>query len=305
MDLRRLEVFLAVVDEGTFTGAADLLGISQPAVSQAVGALESELGARLFHRLGRSVQLTDAGVALREPARLALRDVAVARAAVGAVRELLAGRLELACLPTLATAPLAPLVGEFRRRHPDVSISLLDPDDTDDVLDLVRSGACELGIVSEAPLGELLADRLADQAFRAILPPGTPRVDRLDAAALAAMPVVAPPRGSSSRELLDGVVRQLGLTPHVVVETAQREALLPLVLAGAGAALVPDALAAVAASLGCVVADVSPNVGRHVQLVRRRATLTPAASAFAALARELAAADSAALPATVHRTSPS
>src|SRR5271154_732281 len=139
MDLRRFEVFLSVVDEGTFTGAADALGISQPAVSQAVSALEAELGARLFHRLGRTVRLTDAGTALCEPARLALRDVDVARAAVDSVRD---------------------LTGGSRRRCPEVSLSLLDPDDTDDVLGLVRCGKCELGIVSDGPVGSLVAERL-------------------------------------------------------------------------------------------------------------------------------------------------
>ncbi len=289
MDLRRLQVFLSVVDERSFTLAADELGISQPAVSQAVHALEAELGTPLFHRVGRTVRLTDAGSALSEPARQALRDVAVARAAVQAVRELLDGHLELACLPTLATSPLAPLVGEFRRRHRDVSISLLDPDDTDDVLALVRSGRCELGIVSDTPVVELESFRLADQAFRAVMPPGTSAGPVLDAADFSAMPMVAPPKGSSSRDLLDEVLAREGLSPHVVVETAQREALLPLVLAGAGAALVPHALAQVAASLGCVVADVRPTVGRGVVLVHRHATLTPAASAFASLARSEAA----------------
>jgi LysR family carnitine catabolism transcriptional activator len=285
MDLRRLEVFLSVVDEGTFTGAADALGVSQPAVSQAMGALESEVGARLFHRLGRTVRLTDAGAALCDPARLALRDVTVARAAVDAVSNLTAGHLELACLPTLAASPLAPLVGEFRRRHPDVSVSLLDPDDSDGVLGLVRSGMCELGLVGDGPVGGLVAEHLAEQAFRAILPPGSGSEAKLDARALAAMPFVAPPRGSSSRELLDAVLRGDGLEPRVVVETAQREALLPLVLAGAGAALVPEALALVAASLGCVVVDVEPPAGRGVLLVRRPASLTPSAEAFVDVAR--------------------
>lgn len=284
MDLRRLEVFLSVVDEASFTGAADALGISQPAVSQVVAALEAELGVRLFHRLGRTVRLTDAGTALREPARLALRDVAVARAAVDAVRDVAGGHLELACLPTLAAAPLAPLVGEFRRSHPDVSIALLDPDDSEDLLGLVRSGACELGILGDGPTAELVAERLAEQSFRAILPPGSLADPTIDAAGLAEMPLVAPPKGSSSRELLDTVIARHGGVANVAVETAQREALLPLVLAGAGAALVPEALAVVAASLGCVVIDVVPPVGRGVQLVRRPAPLTPAAAAFVAIA---------------------
>jgi DNA-binding transcriptional LysR family regulator len=287
MDIRRLEIVLAVVDEGSFTGAADVLQISQPAVSQAVSALERELGAQLFHRLGRSVRLTDAGVALCAPARLALRDVDAARAAVDEVRGLLAGHLELACLPTLAVAPLAPIVGAFRREFPDVTISLLDPDDTSDVLELVRSGRCELGIVGDVADTDLALVAMATQEYRVLLPPGTSAPLRLDARALAAMPIVAPPRGSSSRDLLDEVLAREGHSATVVVETAQREALVPLVLAGAGVALVPVSLADIGERLGCAVASIDPDVGRAVSIVHRRATMTPAATAFVALAVSL------------------
>jgi DNA-binding transcriptional LysR family regulator len=286
MDLRRLEVFLAVVDDGSFTGAADELGISQPAVSQSIRALEDELGAPLFHRLGREVRLTDAGTALCEPARLARRDVEVARAAVQSVRGLLAGRLELACLPTLAASPLAALVGEFRRRHAAVSMQLFDPDDIDDVLELVRTGTCELGIVADCDVGALRSIDLEAQEFLAILPPGSAPHDTIAIGQLADMPMVAPPVGSSSRKLLDDVLARDGRAPHVVVETAQREALLPLVLAGAGAALVPSSLADVARALGCVTCRVRPRIGRDVLLVHRDAVLSPAAAAFVTVARE-------------------
>jgi LysR family carnitine catabolism transcriptional activator len=286
MDLRRLEVFLAVVDDGTFTGAADVLGVSQPAVSQSIRALEAELGTPLFHRLGREVRLTDAGTALCEPARLARRDVEVARAAVQSVRGLLSGRLELACLPTLAASPLAALVGDFRRRHEAVSVLLLDPDDIDDVLELVRSGTCELGIVADCDVGVLCAIPLEAQEFYAILPPGNTPRDAIAVEELADMPMVAPPVGSSSRKLLDDVLARTGRTPRVVVETAQREALLPLVLAGAGAALVPSVLAEVGRAIGCVICRVQPSIGRDVLLVYRDAVLSPAAAAFVALARE-------------------
>lgn len=285
MDLRRLEVFLAIVGEGSFTAAADELGVSQPAVSQAVRALEGELGTSLFHRVGRSVRLTDAGEALLLPARLAVRDAAAARQAVEAVKDLLAGHLELACIPTLAVDPMAPLLGAFRSRHPGVSIALLDPEDTADVVDLVRSGRCELGLFGGAGATEgLLATRLGAQAFLAVLPPGTPHRGALGVDDLAAMPLVAPPKGSSSRDLLDSVLATRGHAATVVVESAQREALLPLVLAGAGAALVPTALAEYGRRLGCEVADLDPPVGRPVTLVRRDAEPTPAAAAFLELA---------------------
>ena len=82
MDLRKLGLFLAVVDEGGFTRAALAEFVSQPSVSQAIRELEAELGTPLFHRVGRGVTLTAAGEALVGPARQTLRDVEMARAAV-------------------------------------------------------------------------------------------------------------------------------------------------------------------------------------------------------------------------------
>ena len=285
MDLRRLEVFLAIVDEGSFRGAADELGVSQPAVSQAIRALEAELAATLFHRVARGVRLTDAGEALCLPARLALRDAEAARQAVESVRGLLSGHLELACLPTLAIDPLAPLLGAFRSAHPAVSIALLDPEGTADVLDLVRSARCELGLVGDvAAAADLVTIDLTAQAFLVVLPPGATHAGVLSVDELADMPLVAPPRGSSSRGLLDEVLATRRRTPSVVVETAQREALLPLVVAGAGAALVPSALADYGRRLGCEVAALDPPVGRPVSVVRRDAVCTPSAAAFCELA---------------------
>jgi len=130
MDSRRLAIFLAVVDEGGFTAAGDALDLSQPAVSQAIRELEDDLGAVLFHRLGRAVKLTPAGEALVLPARQARQDLAIGRSAVEEIAGLGAGRLDLACLPTLAVAPLAPLVGAFRVAYPGVSVRLSDPEDT-------------------------------------------------------------------------------------------------------------------------------------------------------------------------------
>ena len=81
MDLRQAAYVVAVVDHGTFTAAAASIPVSQPALSQAIAALERELGTELFHRLGREVQLTAAGEAFVEPARRMLRDAQVAQAA--------------------------------------------------------------------------------------------------------------------------------------------------------------------------------------------------------------------------------
>ena len=83
------------------------------------------------------------------------------------------------------------------------------------------------------------------------------------------VPLIAAPPGTSSRRLLDEAFAGVGLSPLVVVVAAQREAILPLVLAGAGAALVPEPLARQAARLGAVVATPRPPITRHVVLAHR------------------------------------
>src|ERR1700722_8665827 len=113
MDSSRLRHFVAVVDHGGFTAAAQAVFVSQPALSLAVKELEAELGVALFVRRGRKVHLTSAGRALLGPARQVLRDLETGQAAVEAVAGLTAGNLTMASLPTLAADPLAPMVGTF------------------------------------------------------------------------------------------------------------------------------------------------------------------------------------------------
>ena len=284
MDSRRLAIFLSVVDEGSFTAAGDALDMSQPAVSQAIRELEDDLGAVLFHRLGRAVQLTPAGEALVLPARQARHDLRIGRSAVEEIAGLGAGRLDLACLPTLAVAPLAPLVGAFRAAHPGVSIRLSDPEDTAELLRFVRSGESEVGLVEQLHVDGLVTVTLWNQEFLVVLPPGSTATSPFRLRDLAALPLVAAPPGSSTRGLLDDALERSAAKATVVVEAAQRETLLPLIVAGAGAGLLPSPVAEIAAILGCVVVEPYPTVSRTVALVHRDGPLTPSARRFIELA---------------------
>jgi LysR family transcriptional regulator, carnitine catabolism transcriptional activator len=284
MDSRRLGIFLAVVDEGGFTAAGDALDMSQPAVSQAIRELEADLGATLFLRIGRGVQLTPAGAALVLPARQAQHDLQTGRRAVEEVAGLAAGRLDLACLPTLAVAPLAPLVGAFRAEHPGIVIALSDPEDTAELLEFVRSGESEVGLVEPVRSEGLVTVPLGRQEFLVVLPPGSRARHPFRLRDLAALPLVATPPGSSTRGLLDDALARSAGRASIVVEAAQREALLPLIVAGAGAGLLPRPLAEVASALGCVVVEPRPPVSRAVALVHRDGPLTPAAASFIELA---------------------
>jgi len=284
MDVRRLGHFVAVADHSGFTAAAKAVHVSQPALSLAVKDLENELGTRLFIRAGRKAQLTAAGQALLGPARQVLRDLQTGRAAVAAVTGLESGNLTLASLPTLAADPVAGLVGEFRRQYPGIRVDLAAPDDSTDLLDLVITGACELGVTEARDMpGTLEAVSLGGQELALILPPGTATADW--ESGLAATPFIAAPPGTSTRRLLDETLAAAGHRPRLAVVTAQRDAILPLVLAGAGAALIPESLATVAAQLGAVVTWPVPAAVRQLALVHRPGSLSPAAARFCEMAR--------------------
>ncbi|HEX3979657.1 MAG TPA: LysR family transcriptional regulator [Acidimicrobiales bacterium] len=298
MDFRRLTYFLAVVDNGGFTAAADEVDVSQPALSLAVKELERDLGTALFDRVGRGVRLTPAGEALVEPARQALRDVETGRAAVDAVTGVRAGSLALACLPTLAADPVAGLVGQFRTRFPGVTVDLAAPEDSADLVTMIRDGRCEAGITEASPVpAGLVSHDVGTQALLLILPPGPTSAGRtgghpstddpamtLTVSDLAGVAFVAAPVGTSTRRLLDEGFAAAGAVPEVAVVTAQRDAILPLVLAGAGAALVPEPIAEVARALGARVARPGPVIERSIALVHRSGPLAPAAGRFVDLA---------------------
>jgi LysR family carnitine catabolism transcriptional activator len=287
MDSNRLRHFVAVVDHGGFTAAAHAVYISQPALSLAVKELESELGVALFVRSGRRVQLTAAGTALLEPARQVLRDLQTGQAAVEAVAGLKAGHVTMASLPTLAADPVARLVGAFRRRYPGVRIDLAAPEGTSDLFDLVVAGTCELGVTDARDIPDALESHpLGRQSLVLILPPGSDHLEgaEIDLATLGETPFVVAPPGTSTFRLLEERFAAVHSSPLVAVVTAQRDAIVPLVIAGAGAALVPESVARTASGLGAVTARPVPPLERALALIHRAGPLSPAAARFIEIA---------------------
>jgi DNA-binding transcriptional LysR family regulator len=285
MDERRLRYFLAIVEEGSVTAAAERLHVAQPSLSQSLRSIEQELGAELFHRVGRGLQLTSAGRALIGPARQALLAIDAARSAVRETAELLAGELAIAALATLAADPLAELVGRFRQAHPGVTVEIGEAESTADASRLVAEGTHELGLVHlpVAPT-QLAATALGQQELLFVLPPGGEDNERpMAPAALRSVPLIVTPRGTSTRDLLELAFAAAGVAPRIAVETTAREAIVPLVLAGAGTALLPAALAQEAGRRGAVVRAARPPLTRPIGLVNRPGTLSPAARAFTAL----------------------
>ncbi|MBX6382126.1 MAG: LysR family transcriptional regulator [Microbispora sp.] len=289
MDRRQIEYFLAVVAHGSFTSAAHALNVTQPSLSHAVGALERELGVELFTRFGRGVRLTSAGEALLEPAQQIVRDFTRARVSVQRVRGLQSGRLDIVALTTLAVDPLARMVGAFRNRHPGIDIRITDPEQAVAVAEMVRSGKCELGLADfSVPATALRTLELPEQEMLAVLPPGSPQKERLTISEVAELDLVTTPQGTTTRTVVEQALAGASVPLRIAVETTHRAAIVPLVLAGAGAALLPRPMAEEAARQGTRIARIDPPVTRRVRLLWRPESLSPAAEAFVRLAESFA-----------------
>ncbi|SDG66224.1 DNA-binding transcriptional regulator, LysR family [Lentzea fradiae] len=291
MDVRQLSYFLAVVDHGGVNRAAAVLHVAQPSLSQAIRGLERDLGAELFRRAGRRLVLTSAGEALIGPARQAVRALATARASVERVRELRVGRVEIAAMPSQSVEPLAGIIKAVTGKHPGLSVAVRAAATAADVVEAVRSGRTELGLLGTSePLADarVVVHGTGRQRFVLVCPadgpfaPGT-AVRQED---LAGHRLIVGQPGTGMRRVVDEI-RAGGVELTEVVEIEHREAVLPLVLSGVGVAVLAESWADLAARAGALVLPLEPARHLHVALVSGRGELTPGASAFLDVAHSL------------------
>jgi DNA-binding transcriptional LysR family regulator len=295
MDVRQLEYFLAVVDNGGFNRAAGALHLAQPSLSQAIRNLERDLGTPLFHRIGRRVVLTEAGQALIEPARQVVRSLEVARATVESVHDLRTGRIEIAAMPSPAVEPLSSMIDRFARRHPGVTLTVRAASWPRTVIEMVRTGVTELGLLAamDPPVtADLTVHPVERHRFVLVTRPDGPFPAGIPVTGdrLAGQRLIAGQEGTGMRRLVEDL-RADGVDLTVAVETEHREAILPLVLKGVGVAVLTEAWTPLAERAGALVLDLEPPSYLDVALVSRKARLTPAASEFLALAMAPACGD--------------
>jgi len=286
VDLRQVEYFLAVVEHGGIRRASAALHVAQPSLSQGIRALEKELGTALFHRVGRRMVLAPAGTAFVRPARQLRRDASTAHAAVASALGLAGGRLDIVSEPALSVDPTARLIGRFRVEHPRVTVRLIGPMRESSLTGLVREGTCELGFgYLPQPTFGLQMRVVAGHQLFLVLPPRTPGAgEPAPLAGLDGLGMIVVPRGAAQRDFIDPLLDAAGAHTRLDVQIAHREAILPMVLAGVGATILPGPRAEEAARRGAVIRPLSPPITREVALFHRPGELSSAAQAFAALA---------------------
>lgn len=248
LDVQSLRIVRAIADSGTITGAAAALGSSQPAVSQHVRRLERRLGTALLERRGRGVRLTEAGQVLARHGATVTAVLDAAAAEVAALTGLRTGRVRLVAFPSASATLVPAALAALRESHPHLQVSLEEVEPPESVQRL-RDGSCDLALAFAYP-GTTLGrgeDDLAGLSTRVLLqdapvlalPGGHPlaQARRLHVRDLAGETWIAGcPR---CRGHLLQACRAAGYTPSVAYATDDYVAVLGLVAAGLGVALLP------------------------------------------------------------------
>ncbi|EMR0622262.1 LysR family transcriptional regulator [Pseudomonas aeruginosa] len=287
MELRHLRYFIAVAEELHFGRAAERLGISQPPLSQQIQALEEEIGARLFERTNRRVELTDAGRLFLDESRQVLAQVDKAvllarRAHLGELGELKIGFTSSA--PFTSTIPSS--IHAFRKAYPDVHLDLQEMSSRQ-VLKALLEESLQVGVIRPLALPdavhwvELFREPLV-AVLRADHPLAAGSEDGLAIAALAEEPFVFFPRsyGTGLYDQVIALTRQAGFSPRIAQEASEAMTIIGLVSAGLGVSILPASFRRTQVD-GVVYRTLSdPEATTAVWLVRRQNEGSPLALSF-------------------------
>ncbi|WP_433360957.1 LysR family transcriptional regulator [Actinoplanes sp. CA-142083] len=262
MDTQLLAIFRTVAHLGSITAAARRLRYTQSAVSRQIGALEAELGSRVFDRLPRGVTLTEEGRALLPYASQVLDGLDSARRAVEEVRSLGSGRLRVGAFPTAVAALVPAALASFREAYPEVGLTLVEGL-TPGLLERLAAGEADVAVVSSSPAGPLDRARfelrhLLDERMLVAVARGhrlarrrTVRLDELAGDAFIA-------GSASAEETLLRASLPSGFRPRIEITAAEWTGKLGCVAAGLGVALIP-ALAAGRVPPGIAVLRLHPD----------------------------------------------
>ncbi|QRM35759.1 LysR family transcriptional regulator [Microvirga sp. VF16] len=284
-DLRQIRAFITVAQLGSFTRAAGLLNLSQPALTVQIRNLEDALGVRLFDRNTRTISLTRMGRELIPALQRIVRDL---DAVVAEARDVAAQRhgiVRLAALPSFAAGVLPEIIARFRDEHPKVSFVIHD---------VIASGVIAQVQEEQVDLG-LTGGRVVDPEFEVlhttqdhmhvVYPIGHPFADlkQVDAETLVEHPLILMHPATSVRAVVDAAFLAAGRLPIVAAEATYMSTAVGMVRAGLGAAILPGSAMEVRAERTLRSRSVDdPRFTREVSLIKKAGrTLPPASESFA------------------------
>lgn len=282
MTLTQLKIFVAVAELGSMTRAAEQLGLTQSAASAAIAALESLYEVKLFNRVGRTVQLSEAGQMFLHEAQAVLDRARAAQRSLRTLGGITVGHLDIAASQTIANYWLPRRLAAFHDLYPGIALNVFISN-TREVEHAVVNGRADVGFVEgavhapELELDEVDHDQLALVVSAKRWPSLGNAGNTID---LATVPWVVREPGSGTRAVLETLAQKAGLKwqdLNIVLELPSNEAVREAVEAGAGATVISRHVIATSLSIGTLRAipmDVPP---RSYHMVRHRARHASAA----------------------------
>ena len=243
MDIKELHAFITVADVNSVSLAAELIHITQPAVSKRIASLESQLGSSLFDRVGRQLKITEAGMAFLPLARNILQTVEDGKKAVQNLTSEVIGDLRLGTSHHIGLHRLPPVLRRFSQDFEKVNLQL-HFNDSEIIIEKVLHGQLDIGVVTLPErtiehLGQFLAwtDKLHFVIGRNI-----PIKKTVSMADLAGMRSVLPEKGTVTRDILEDKLRTEGVALKETLSTNYLETIKMMVGVGLGWSILPETM---------------------------------------------------------------
>ena len=278
--IQSIRVFLSVLEHGSFSAAGRELGMTQPAVSNHLRALEERFGVVLLVRGGRNTQSTPAGECLAQHARRVLEEVYALEADM-ARHVAPQGRLLVGASSTPGELLLPRLAIEFSARYPDVALNVHIAD-TDETIDALLRRDFEVAIVGrEVDDPQLIGVAIGRDELVVVVAASDPLAgDEVEARDLAERPFVLREEGSASRRAVEDTLASARITPRVAMELGSNAAVAGAVAAGAGIGVVPARTVETQSAVSTLKVRGLAFVRPFVLVNERNRPLSPAAEAF-------------------------
>jgi DNA-binding transcriptional LysR family regulator len=291
LEIRHLIALDAVARTGTFGRAAEQLGYTQSAVSQQIAALERAVGASLFDRPGgpRPVELTPLGELLLDHARGLLDRAAAAARDIDRFQAGVIGRINIGTYQSVSTTLLPLLLGGLRTERPQLEARLIEMDDEDELVRRVVDGQLDVSFLTGEPHDAIEQVELFIDPFVLVALPDDVGEGPVPVTHLRGRRMIGQQDNQCQRRV-DNALRAAGLEPDYVFRANDNAAVIGMVRADVGMAVLPR-LAVEPADPRVAVRDLDPPVPpRHVSIGwRRDRTLSPVARRFVEIAREMTA----------------
>ncbi|GGK82750.1 LysR family transcriptional regulator [Amphritea balenae] len=280
MDTNALQAFVAVAEAGSFSRAAEQLFLTQSAISKRISLLEQQLNSRLFDRIGRRINLTEAGQNLLPRARRILMELADARRSLESLSGEVAGTLSIAASHHISLHRLPPILRQFANDCPNVTLDLRF-DESEIAYDNVLKGNLEIALITLSPHPDenILAQTIWQDKLRYVIAPDHPlaQLDSVSLEQLTRYPAILPGSTTFTRQIAQHQFSELGLSPDIAMSTNYLDTIRMMVEIGLGWSLLPETMTQPLKVLNTNTPPMTRDLG---YIVHKERTLSNAARYF-------------------------